>query len=179
MVLFDVRRVLSGLDMCWICTMSSNTNSAAAPPSNRMYAIANRPVVCGRMSTPSCGDEPIVTSSHDPSRPAIYIMLRLKDSAIPSIVVRLYLLLPSYHFASMMCRPPPQAVPDAPPPQQNQFSTGNGGTTNPFVLIAGSFIGIYISFQLMNAMFGYRRVNARHVDQQGRPVDPRTGRPLQ
>ena len=78
----------------------------------------------------------------------------------------------------------PQAVPEQPTQPsagfQNPFANMNSGqgTTNPFLLIAGSFVGIYAAFSLMNMVFGYRRVNARHVDQHGRPVDPRTGRPL-
>ena len=85
---------------------------------------------------------------------------------------------------------PPQSknVPQAVPEQPTQPSTGfsnpfanmnsGQGTTNPFLLIAGSFVGVYLAFSLMNVVFGHRRVNANHVDQYGRPVDPRTGRPL-
>lgn len=57
--------------------------------------------------------------------------------------------------------------------------TGNNGLSLGWQLFVAfmSSIGFYFGFVLLMRFFGGHRVAVVHVDQQGRPVDPNTGRP--
>ena len=63
-------------------------------------------------------------------------------------------------------------------PQQGGQGQQAPGWGTWLLQIGGSMVGVIGGMMLVGYMFGPRKVNVQHVDKQGRPVDPRTGRPL-
>mmetsp|Transcript_29910 Transcript_29910/g.76870 ORF Transcript_29910/g.76870 Transcript_29910/m.76870 type:complete len:100 (-) Transcript_29910:112-411(-) len=80
-----------------------------------------------------------------------------------------------------------QPVTQQPPaPHANQQHTGQqqqphvetGGIGRQIALIAASIVGTYIAFVMVSVVFGRRQIQLVHKDEQGRVVDPRTGKPI-